>query len=615
MAGRSLKWRILLSFFAITAFMALLIGLLGFHVIKKNVIDRAQDEVAENLKAARSVYEGELGSIAHSLELIEPTQENLARLKLKMGLDYVGIVEGGDLESVRSEIAEKCLSTGKVASGTRIVGAMELERMDPALAERATIPVKSTPRARPSERKILDEAIAKECARPVFDANGELEKVVYAGRIINGNYSIVDHIRELAFGDEVYDSKPVGTVTIFQDDIRVSTNVLNKQGERAIGTRVSAEVYEKVVVEGKTWHDRAFVVTDWYKTAYEPIRDLAGNVIGILYVGVLEEPFDDMLKNVFLLFAAIVAGAVVLTIALSFILASAVTEPLDEMHDATIKVSGGDLEQKVNSRTGLTESNKLAAAFNEMTAKLKEREDSLKITNAKLEEANRQYVDLIGFVAHELKGMLASTVLNAYSVRDGLLGLINFKQRKAMDSITRNLDYLTSTVRKFLNLGRIERGELSINPVEVNLKREVFDVSAESLTAMFAKKHMKVENEIDPELTINADQDLLQIVANNLLTNAIKYGFENGSIVMRSRDESDKVRVEVYNDSEPITDEQKAKLFQKFSRIRTEENKRVKGTGLGLYITKQIVESHGGRIWVESSASGNSFIFELKKGL
>ena len=119
----------------------------------------------------------------------------------------------------------------------------------------------------------------------------------------------------------------------------------------------------------------------------------------------------------------------------------------------------------------------MAEAFNAMALGLKEREESLRVSNEKLADSNKSYIDLIGFVAHELKGILASAVMNAYAVRDGYLGMVNFKQRKAMDSVTRNLDYLDATVKKFLNLGRIERGELAVNKTGLNLKKDVFDVS------------------------------------------------------------------------------------------------------------------------------------------
>ena len=105
----------------------------------------------------------------------------------------------------------------------------------------------------------------------------------------------------------------------------------------------------------------------------------------------------------------------------------------------------------------------------------------------------------------------------------------------------------------------------------------------------------------------------MQIVANNLMSNAIKYSPEAGEIRVTAKQQNGKVEVDVYNDSTPISDEQRAQLFQKFSRLQNEQTRRVKGTGLGLYITRQIVERHGGQIRVEPREHGNSFIFEIER--
>jgi signal transduction histidine kinase len=114
-------------------------------------------------------------------------------------------------------------------------------------------------------------------------------------------------------------------------------------------------------------------------------------------------------------------------------------------------------------------------------------------------------------------------------------------------------------------------------------------------------------------MLVSADHDLMLVVANNLISNAIKYGTENGRILIKSKINGSKVEIDVYNDSTPISDEQKDRLFKKFSRLETAETKKVKGTGLGLFITMQIIEKHWGRIWVEPREAGNSFIFEIER--
>ncbi|MFC1652635.1 cache domain-containing protein [Planctomycetota bacterium] len=607
MVARSLKIRILFSFVAVVSVLVVLIALLGHNVIKHEIFDRAQKAVHRELKAARYFYADAIEDVGKILRWIDSNATDLETLRHKAGLDYLDVVSYSDLSTCPSEIVLAAATQMGSLGGTRIISADELRLLQVGDVHSRLVSIRSTPRARPTEKQQLKAVMAKEYAIPQRDASGAVTRILYGGRIINQDLAFVDRIRDLVFGADKYQDKPVGTVTIFQDDVRVATNVLDEEGQRAVGTRVSEEVYRTVVEQGQTWDDRAFVVTDWYKTAYEPIRNINGDIIGILYVGILEQPFTDMAQKILGMFLTIGVGVGVLAVILALIVSIKVSRPLTEIATAADKLAEGDLGYAVNGHTEVIELNTLAHSFNTMSRHLKEREESLKASN-------KQYVELIGFVAHELKGMLASAIMNTYSVRDGFLGMINFKQRKAIDSVARNLDYLTSIVRKFLSLGRIERGDLNINKVTVKLREEVYEVSLESLQAMIERKGLQIDNRMETNLEVQADLDLMQIVANNLISNAIKYSHKDGRVSITAESVDEYIRVEVYNDSVPISEEQKAKLFQKFSRLANEQTKREKGTGLGLFITKQIVEAHGGRIWVEPREQGNAFIFEIERG-
>ncbi|MDK2832400.1 MAG: methyl-accepting chemotaxis protein [Methanolobus sp.] len=133
-------------------------------------------------------------------------------------------------------------------------------------------------------------------ARSVFYSNGDPsivdgQLVLGEDYVVNGNYEIVDNIKNMVGG----------TATVFQvqdgEAVRVSTNVVNNEGERAVGTTVSQPVYDAVVNQGETFYGRAWVVNAWYLTAYEPIKSSNGDIIGILYVGVLEDPFIDSIRE------------------------------------------------------------------------------------------------------------------------------------------------------------------------------------------------------------------------------------------------------------------------------------------------------------------------------
>jgi len=592
--------------------LSVAIAALGYRVIQKDVIESAERKVLNDLKVAEMVYTGEIERIGQALRLASPSGD-IHVLRDRLNLHYVRYVARPDFDALTSEIAKAALERREPVGGTRIVTPLELQSMDEDVPGKRPIEIKLTPKARPTDRQILSSGMVKEYAVPVFDDQGQIAAVLYGGRVINRDYTLVDRVREMVFGEDHYKSKPIGTVTIFQGDVRISTNVQDEDGQRAIGTRVSEEVYEAVIEQGRTWHERAFVVTDWYKTAYEPIRSINGGIIGILYVGTLEQPFNDMARRILMLFLLAVVGVAIVAVLLAFILAGAISRPLTQVVRASECLAAGDWGYRINTNTSIKDINSMAEAFNAMALGLKERQECLRISNEKLAALNKSYIDLIGFVAHELKGILASAVMNAYAVRDGYLGLVNFKQRKAMDSVTRNLDYLDATVKKFLSLGRVERGELTVNKTPLNLKKDIFDSSINSLAAMAGKKDLSISNEVSPELIVQADSDLMQIVANNLISNAIKYSPDGGQIRVTAAPLDGMVEVDVYNDSTPMTDEQRAKLFQKFSRLDNPETKKVKGTGLGLYITRQIIERHGGSITVVPRERGNSFIFRIER--
>lgn len=133
-------------------------------------------------------------------------------------------------------------------------------------------------------------------ARTVFYSKGNPEivdgqMVLGEDYVINNNFEIVDNVKNMVGG----------TATVFQvqdgEAVRISTNVITDEGERAVGTTVSQPVYDTVVNKGETFYGRAWVVNAWYLTAYEPIKNSAGEIIGILYVGVLEDPFINTIKE------------------------------------------------------------------------------------------------------------------------------------------------------------------------------------------------------------------------------------------------------------------------------------------------------------------------------
>lgn len=170
------------------------------------------------------------------------------------------------------------------------------------MAKRAVFNVVPTPKEKPNEKLEETSGMVLKSAHPVMDADGRVLGVLMGGVLLNRDYEIVDRVKHIVFKDAKYKGKEIGTATIFLDDLRIATNVLDKEGNRAVGTRVMKEVREQVLEKGLSWIQRAYVVDDWYITAYEPIRDIQDNIVGILYVGILESKFVAMKEWLLLLF-------------------------------------------------------------------------------------------------------------------------------------------------------------------------------------------------------------------------------------------------------------------------------------------------------------------------
>ena len=216
------------------------------------------------------------------------------------------------------------------------------------MAASARIDLVETRGARPLSETVETQGLVLMAAAPVMDYAGKAIGVLYGGLLLNRRFEIVDKIKETLFRGVQYEGVDIGTATLFLDDVRVATNVLNEDGTRAIGTRVSEEVYERVVVQGERWLDRAYVVNDWYLTGYAPLREVDGDVVGMLYVGLLERPYSDLRTRSTWLFVAITLGGVALATAISIFISRRLSTPVRALVKASRRVAEGDLAARVS---------------------------------------------------------------------------------------------------------------------------------------------------------------------------------------------------------------------------------------------------------------------------
>jgi signal transduction histidine kinase len=256
----------------------------------------------------------------------------------------------------------------------------------------------------------------------------------------------------------------------------------------------------------------------------------------------------------------------------------------------------------------------LGAAFCHMIHKLDLYQEELKLTNEDLRKLNRNYMEMLRFVSHELKTPIANSSMSAQALLQGIFGALTPHQEKMVKLIHSNLSSSVEMVKNYLDLSRIETGELLFQPRRLHLASEVVTPALAALSTLIDSRRMRVENQTDEGVILEGDEELLRVVYGNLIGNACKYGREGGVLRLRATCRGAICRLEAWNDGVGVADEKMGQLFQKFSRIHQSQKGAAKGTGLGLFISRTIVELHGGRIWAEG-AEGEwiNFLIELPK--
>jgi len=342
------KTRLALIFLAIACLIGVVTSIIVNSLITSQIIFEAQERVKEDLNTARYVYMSKMKDIDRTIHWtsarqmvltkaikekdVSPIRDSFLKLMGEEGLDFLTLVDrkgtviyrfhnpqaSGD-NLLHDPFIKSALGKKEI-SGTQVLSGDELSREAAALGQKAIIQSIPVPKEKPARRIEETSGMVLKSAHPIFDFNGEVLGVLTGGVLLNRNYEIVDQIKNLVFKDAKYKGRAIGTATIFLGDLRISTNVMDKEGNRAIGTRASREVYEQVLGKGLPWIQRAFVVDDWYITAYEPIRDVQGKIVGILYVGLMESKYAVMKERLILLFFFFSMSGMLIALTVSFIL-------------------------------------------------------------------------------------------------------------------------------------------------------------------------------------------------------------------------------------------------------------------------------------------------------
>ncbi len=626
--------KLMLAFLLIIGLISLVFIIVGVLLISDRFVAEAQEKVRNDLNSAREIYHNELDLTSSVVGLtadrfflrdalmsgdLELATKELTRIREEEGLDILTVTDKyGDVLIRTSnpkysgdnlghdELVHAVLLQEKPISSTMLMTAKELHKETPLLAEQAYVKFMDTPLARPRDETQETDGMVLKVAAPIFDTQDKLIGALCGGILLNRNYEIVDKVKQTVYEGIQYNGQDIGTATIFLDDVRISTNVLNEDGSRAIGTRVSEEVYNQVVLAGKPWIGRAYVVNNWYITAYEPIRDVYGRIIGILYVGLLEQKYGDIRKQTITMFLVItLAGSFVALIAAYFI-SQKISIPIIKLVSASKEVAQGNLNARVKITTN-DELQYLAESFNSMAAALKKRDDRLRdFATQKIMESERLALigQLAANVAHELNNPLQGIVAFSHLILERIEQ--DDPIRDFVEKIVGQANRARDIIRGLLDFSRQRKPDKSMSNVNSILQE---CISLMENQALFLNIQIEMDFERDLPLVI-LDPSQIERVFINIIINAAEAMDGEGLLALETsyHEGNDYIEVTITDTGSGIEAENLDNIFDPFFTTKEVGH----GTGLGLAISYGIIKSHRGTLSVESEiGKGTTFIIRL----
>jgi len=524
---------------------------------------------------------------SHLIAILDADGNVLAARALSANGEMLPAVHTGNWSEL--PILQEMFHSAKALSATEVI---PLEILAPiGMGEQARIILIDTPLAAPKSYDPREgtAGLALTSVTPIVE-HGAVEGAVLVAYLFNNDFTFVDRVREVA---------RIDTVTVFFGDLRVSTNVITTEGERAVGTRVSKEVFDVVLNQGRDYVGRAYVVNEWFITRYEPLFDFQGNVIGSLYVGAREASFQSFLNSVNTGVGAIALVSIIFAGAVAIPLARYITRPVADLVQANRSLMNGDMGVRVEVE-GKSELAELGRSFNLMAEKIQNTQNELlrKETLASMGQ-------LAAGVAHELNNplgtiLLLSDVMHKQTDQDNLyhadLGLI-------VDETVR----CKRIVSDLLNFARQQEVLAQDTDLHALLDRVI-----QNTVHQDAFKHVTIIRDYhDAPLLIQADSAQMQQVFINLLDNAAEAIEGEGKITIATREvDADFVEIKVEDTGCGIPEESQGKIFTPF--FTTKELG--KGTGLGLAIVYGIIKMHRGQISLHSQVGvGTTFTILLPR--
>jgi two-component system NtrC family sensor kinase len=632
----------LVAGFMIAAFLTGFVAtIISIWTINKITIDEVQNRVRQDINTAKLIYNNTLDNIASRIQFIveghDPNKiiknhnllkmENLKvlietnpRMQISndhMFLDMLTLIDASGKVLYRAAnpqskgdnilwdpLVRNCIEKKSRVSSTELMSIEHIILENPALSNRVKTDIVETPLSAEIKVKQLSEGMVMRVAYPVMDKKNRLLGVLIGGILLNRDISIVDKIKETVYQNEKYKGRDIGVATIFQGGVRISTNVMTKNNERAIGTILYKKVYERVIVEGKDWVGRAFVVDDWYITTYTPIFNMDKKIIGILYVGLLESKYTDIKWRTIWINMGITILGMILAFIISLRLGNTIITRIKMLKEASEAIAAGNLDYKL-SPDKISGFDMLDEAFNYMTQSLKNRDDRLQVMHQQLTRTEKLTAlgGMSAGIAHEINNPLGGILLYSNLVAEDIPA--DSPAHKNIEKIIYQANRCKNIVQNLLDFSRTATGEML--PLQINL---IIDTALNLIKGQSMFHGIEIKNELAENLPeVIGDKSRLEEVFLNLFINAADAMDEKGKLTITTKlNTNNEVIILVSDTGKGIEKEDMPRIFEPF--FTTKEPG--KGTGLGLSLAYGVINAHKGTINVESKpGKGTTFIISL----
>lgn len=636
-----LQTRLVVGFLIATCLTGFVATLIGVWTINRSTMDEVQNRVRQDINTAKLIYNYTLERIASLTQFHaegsdlheDVTSGKLRKVESLKGLirnvpiteaagdhlylDMLSVVDMQGTVLYRATnpgikgdsmlwdpVVRKCIETRAPQSSTERIPLEKITHENPSLAERVTIEIIKTPKSIDLQETKLSEGMVMMAAYPIRDKNQRQIGVLVGGLLLSRDRSIVDKVKETVSHDEKYGGREMGVATIFQGGVRISTNVMTNDNRRAIGTTLSKEVYDRVIKEGKDWVGRAFVVNEWYITAYTPIYNIDRKPIGILYTGILEAKYRDIKWKMIWINLGITVLGMIIAFFISLRIGNTIIKRIRILKKGTEAIASGNLDYRL-SPDKLSGFDLLDEAFNDMTKSLKDRDERLQKAHEQLTRSEKLAAlgEMAAGVAHEINNPLGGILLYSNLVLEEIPE--NGTARENMQKIIHQTNRCKNIVQDLLDFARAPTGEML--PLQIN---DIVQVALNLVKDQSMFHGIEVETRFAENLgKVIGDPSRLEEVFLNLFINAADAMKEKGGkLKITTTAANNGVRVIIKDTGKGIDEAHLPHIFEPFFTTKDPGQ----GTGLGLSIAYGVIRRHNGFIDAESApGKGATFIVSL----